>query len=354
MEILVTGGAGFIGAHTILHLVDNGFSDIVVIDNLDRGHYEVFRVPEIGENTHFYEGDIGDAELLDKVFESHNIAAVIHFAAYAYVGESVGEPLKYYRNNVSSPLVLLEAMLKHNCKKFIFSSTCATYGIPKELPITEQTPQQPINPYGRSKWMLEQVLGDLDHSHDLKSVSLRYFNASGSDPEGRIGECHDPEPHLIPRVLMAGLGEIEQIDVFGTNYPTEDGTCIRDYIHVMDLADGHLKALEYLENDGDSLQVNLGTGTGFSVNEIIATAESVMNIEIPRTYADRRPGDPPSLVANADLAREKLKWEPRYLRVNDHIKHALKWFNKGRHYTERPTISATRAAVKETIVSSRS
>ena len=286
--LLVTGGAGYIGSHTVQHLLSLGES-IVVLDNLVYGHLDALPHDRIT----FVQGDLNDAALLDQVFTQHQPEAVLHFAAYCYVGESVEDPLKYYRNNVAGPLTLLDAMQKHACKRFIFSSTCATYGNPVFMPMDESHPQNPVNPYGASKLMLERVLRDCETAFGLQSVFLRYFNASGCDLDGHIGEDHDPETHLIPRILMAIRGDIDAITVFGTDYATPDGTCIRDYIHVNDLAAAHALALTHLRNGGESTAVNLGTGRGFSVKEIIATAEKVTGTTVPVTYGPRRAGDPP-------------------------------------------------------------
>lgn len=327
--LLVTGGAGYIGSHTVKHLLARN-ERIVVLDNLVFGHREALPLDRVT----FIQGDMSDAGLIEKLFAEYQPEAVLHFAAYAYVGESVENPLKYYRNNLAAPLTVLEAMQKHGAKRFIFSSTCATYGNPQNIPMDETHPQQPVNPYGTSKFMLEQVLKDCDHAWGLKSVFLRYFNASGCDLEGKIGEDHSPETHLIPRVLMAATGEIECLTVFGTDYPTPDGTCIRDYIHVQDLARAHALALDYLRNGGESTAVNLGTGRGFSVKEIIATAESVTGKTIPVSYGPRRAGDPPELVANPAKAKTVLGWEAELKEPRQHIESAWKWMTgprKGRY-----------------------
>ncbi len=327
--LLVTGGAGYIGSHTVQHLLERG-ERIVVLDSLVFGHREALPPDRVT----FVEGDLSDAALVDQVFAAHRPEAVLHFAAFCYVGESVTDPLKYYRNNVAAPLTLLEAMQRHGTRRFIFSSTCATYGDPVRVPMDETHPQQPVNPYGASKLMLERVLADCGAAWGLKSVFLRYFNASGSDPGGVIGEDHDPETHLIPRVLMAATGEIEAITVFGTDYPTPDGTCIRDYVHVCDLARAHALALEHLRRGGDSTAVNLGTGRGFSVKEIITTAESVTGRKIPVSYGPRRAGDPPELVCAPARARSVLGWEAEYKDPRSHIEHAWKWLTgprKGRY-----------------------
>ncbi|TDU71323.1 UDP-glucose 4-epimerase [Prosthecobacter fusiformis] len=329
--LLVTGGAGYIGSHTVRHLLALG-EKIVVLDNLVFGHREALPMDKVT----FVHGDMSDAALLEDLFTDHQPEAVLHFAAYAYVGESVTDPLKYYRNNLAAPLVLLETMQRHNCKHFIFSSTCATYGNPVYVPMDEDHPQAPVNPYGASKWMLERVLKDCDHAWGLKAVFLRYFNASGCDPAGEIGEDHDPETHLIPRILMAATGEIENITVFGTDYPTPDGTCIRDYIHVNDLASAHALALDYLRAGGLTTPVNLGTGRGFSVNEIIKTAEAVTGKSIPVLYGPRRAGDPPELICQPAKAKAVLGWEALHKDPQEHIESAWKWMTGPRQgrYTE--------------------
>jgi UDP-glucose-4-epimerase GalE len=318
--LLVTGGAGYIGSHTVRHLLEQG-EKIVVLDNLVFGHREA--LPR--DRVTFVQGDMADGALLERLFAEHRPEAVLHFAAFAFVGESVTDPLKYYRNNLAAPLVLLEAMQRHGCRRFIFSSTCATYGNPVKVPMNEDHPQAPVNPYGASKWMLERVLRDCDHAWGLKSVFLRYFNASGSDPSGEIGEDHDPETHLIPRILMAATGEIPEISVFGTDYPTPDGTCIRDYIHVCDLASAHAKALGYLRQGGGTTPVNLGTGRGFSVKEILQTAEDVTGRRIPVTYGPRRAGDPPELICEPSRAKSLLGWEAQFKDPRSHIEHAWRW-----------------------------
>lgn len=319
--ILVTGGAGYIGSHTVKHLLARG-EQLVVLDNLSMGHVEA-----LSESVKLVIGEMDDVDLLEKIFTEHRPVAVLHFAASTYVGESVAEPLKYYRNNVAAPLVVLEAMKRHGTKQFVFSSTCATYGNPQYVPMDENHPQLPVNPYGASKLMLERIIRDSEVAWGLKSVFLRYFNASGCDFDGVIGEDHEPETHLIPRILMAIRGEIEALTVFGTDYPTPDGTCIRDYIHVNDLASAHALALEYLRKGGESTAVNLGTGRGFSVKEIIQTAEEVTGKKVPVQYGPRRAGDPPELVANAAKAKEVLGWEAQYKDPRQHVESAWKWIS---------------------------
>ncbi|AFY55615.1 UDP-galactose 4-epimerase [Rivularia sp. PCC 7116] len=322
--ILVTGGAGYIGSHTVLALKKAGYS-VLILDNLVYGHRDlVEKVLEV----ELIQGDTGDRQLLDNLFKSRNIAAVMHFSAYAYVGESVSNPAKYYRNNVIGTITLLEAMLAAEVKKFVFSSTCATYGVPESVPIPEDHPQNPINPYGATKLMVERILSDFNEAYDFKSVRFRYFNAAGADPSGNLGEDHNPETHLIPLVLQTALGKRESISIFGTDYPTEDGTCVRDYIHVSDLADAHVLGLEYLLKGGDSAFFNLGNGNGFSVKEIIEAARNVTGKEIKAVECDRRPGDPPALIGSAEKARKILGWQPQYSSIKDIITHAWEWHKK--------------------------
>ena len=320
--ILVTGGAGYIGSHTVRLLASQG-RKIVVLDNLVYGHRDAI----VDESVELVIGDVGDRELVRGLFAKHQFGAVVHFAAYTYVGESVTDPLKYYRNNTAEPLVLLEAMQEFGCKVFVFSSTCATYGVPEALPLVETNPQNPINPYGRSKLMLEWVLADCGHAWGLRSACLRYFNASGSSADGKIGEDHNPESHLIPRVLMAITGEIDKIEVFGTDYNTPDGTCIRDYIHVDDLAAAHGKALDHLAAGGESVQCNLGTGVGVSVRQIIDAVEEVTGKTVPVSYGPRRAGDPDMLVAEPSRAKQLLGWEAQHKDVRDMVSSAWAWMS---------------------------
>ena len=320
-KILVTGGAGYIGSHTVLALKRAGY-EVVILDNLVYGHRDLV---EKALQVELIVGDTSDRPLLDKLFQTHKFDAVMHFSAYAYVGESVTDPAKYYRNNVVGTLVLLEAMLAASIKKFVFSSTCATYGVPDVVPIPENHPQTPINPYGASKLMVERILSDFDVAYGLKSVRFRYFNAAGADPSGLLGEDHNPETHLIPLILLTALGKRESISIFGTDYPTPDGTCIRDYIHVSDLADAHISGLEYLLQGGDSEVFNLGNALGFSVREVIAAAEEVTGLNIPVQECDRRPGDPPSLIGSAEKARKILGWQPKYPAIKDIVQHAWQW-----------------------------
>ncbi len=319
--ILVVGGAGYIGSHVVLVLKMSGY-DVVILDNLIYGHKDLV---EKVLQVELVIGDITDRALLDRLFKTHDIAAVMHFAAYAYVGESVEEPAKYYRNNVMGSLILFEAMLAASVTKLVFSSTCATYGIPTTVPVTEEHPQNPINPYGASKLMVERILSDFDQAYDFRSVCFRYFNAAGADPTGLLGEDHTPETHLIPLVLLAALGKRESVSIFGTDYPTPDGSCIRDYIHVADLAQAHLLGLEYLLKGGNSDVFNLGNGNGFSVREVIETARKVTGKDIKVIERDRRPGDPPCLVGSGEKATKIIGWNPQYSRLDDILSHAWQW-----------------------------
>ena len=322
--ILVTGGAGYIGSHTVLALKRAGYS-VVILDNFVSGHRDlVDRVLQV----ELVEGDIGDRSLLDKLFATYNFAGVIHFAAYAYVGESMRDPAKYYANNVAGTLTLLQAMVAAGVKRIVFSSTCATYGIPNKVPIVETHPQSPINPYGASKFTVERILKDFDAAYGLKSAIFRYFNAAGADPTGLLGEDHDPEPHLLPLILYAALGMRESISILGTDYPTRDGTCIRDYVHVCDLADAHILGIEYLLAENLSNIFNLGNGQGFSVLEAIQTARIVTGKPIKAIACPRRPGDPPALVGSSEKARQVLGWEPRYQSLQEILSHAWRWHQK--------------------------
>lgn len=319
-NILVTGGAGYIGSHTVRQLAERGYR-VVVLDNLEYGHREAI----VNDTVELVVGSISDGTLLSKLFAQYEFSAVMHFAAYAYVGESVTNPHKYYTNNVADPLVLLKTMVDNGCNQFIFSSTCATYGNPEYMPLDEKHPQKPVSPYGKSKYLLEQIIKDYETAYGLRYVFLRYFNASGASADGLIGEDHDPETHLIPLILDAINGDRPAIRVFGTDYPTADGTCVRDYIHVDDLADAHIRAYEYLDKGGDSLACNLGTGTGYSVKEVIKAAEEVTGIEVPVKYAERRTGDATELVADARLALNKLGWNPQYKDIKAIITTAWRW-----------------------------
>ncbi len=317
--ILVTGGAGYIGSHINKKLHQNGYRT-VVFDNLVYGHREAVKWGTLEV------GDLSDTDKLEDIFMKYNIDAVFHFAAYAYVGESVKNPQKYYNNNVVNTLHLLDTMVKYNVKHFIFSSTCATYGVPEELPITEEMKQIPINPYGVSKLMIERILEDYHRAYELNYCCLRYFNAAGADPESEIGESHTPETHLIPLILAAAAGDRENIRVFGTDYPTRDGSCIRDYIHVTDLADAHVKAMDYLKNGGESTCFNLGNCTGNSVLEVIGAAKEITGKDIPAVFDERRQGDPPILVGSANKAERVLGWKSQYGDINTIMEHAWKWY----------------------------
>lgn len=319
--ILVTGGAGYIGSHASLALKRAGYR-VIVLDNLSYGHRELIEKVVCVE---LVVGDTSDRHLLDKLFATHNIAAVMHFAAYIAVGESVKEPEKYYRNNVASTLNLLEAMLAHGINKFVFSSTCAVYGMPQEIPMSENHPHSPLSPYAASKDMVERILSDLDTARGLKSVAFRYFNASGADASGTIGEDHSPETHLIPLALLTALGKRKSLYIFGTDYDTPDGTAVRDYIHVSDLADAHVLGLKYLLSGGGSQVFNLGNGNGFSVKQVIETAREVTGKDIPAIESDRRPGDAPILVGSSDKVRRILGWNPQYADLSKIIEDAWRW-----------------------------
>ncbi|NJR14352.1 MAG: UDP-glucose 4-epimerase GalE [Calothrix sp. CSU_2_0] len=322
--ILVTGGAGYIGSHTVLALKKAGY-EVVILDNLVYGHRDLV---EQVLRVELVVGDTNDRALLDRLFTSKKFAAVMHFSAYAYVGESVTDPAKYYRNNVIGTLTLLEAMEAVSIKNFVFSSTCATYGVPNQVPIPEDHPQNPINPYGATKLMVERILADFDVAYGLKSVRFRYFNAAGADPDGNLGEDHNPETHLIPLVLQTALGKRESVSIFGTDYPTADGTCIRDYIHVSDLADAHVLGLEYLLKGKDSAVFNLGNGNGFSVREVIDTAIKITGKQIKVVECDRRAGDPPALIGSGEKARQVLGWKPQYADLENILSHAWSWHQK--------------------------
>jgi UDP-glucose 4-epimerase len=320
-KILVVGGAGYIGSHMVKDLLDTSF-DVITLDDLSTGHREL--VPG-GE---FVQGGLGDRVLLDHLFSTHNISAVMHFAAFSLVGESVEHPLKYYRNNLAATAELLDSMILHGVKRFIFSSTAAVYGEPVEIPITESHPCHPTNPYGRSKIAVESMLKDCDVAYGLKYISLRYFNAAGADKSGNIGERHHNETHLIPLVLEVAAGRRENIKIFGTDYSTSDGTCIRDYIHVSDLTGAHLLALESLLSGGDSAVYNLGNSRGYSVREVIDTARKVTGKPIPAIEEDKRPGDPAVLVADSGKIKKKLGWKPEYQDLEAIIKTAWNWHGK--------------------------
>ena len=306
----------------VRELVKRNFS-VIVLDNLVSGHKQAI----VDKEVVFIEGDLGNKKLVTTIFEKYSIQAVMHFAAFVNVGESVNDPIKYYENNVASPIFFLDVMKRFSCQYFIFSSTCATYGTPQKVPIDESHPQNPINPYGSSKLMLEQILKYYDKAHNIKHANLRYFNACGAYEDGFIGEEHNPETHLIPLVLLTAKGERENICIFGTDYETPDGTCIRDYIHILDLANAHIKALEYLKKENQSISVNLGNGKGHSVKEIIETCKKVTKKDIPVIYGKRREGDPPKLVANPSKANQILNWKPIKKDITTSITDAWKWLN---------------------------
>ncbi len=321
LNILVVGGAGYIGSHMVKLLRLAGHRPVVA-DDLSSGRRDALLGVELQV------GDIGDAGFVDEVLAKVRPAAVIHFASFIQVGESVTDPAKYYRNNVTATQVLLDGMRRHGVARFIFSSTAAIFGNPAYVPIDEAHPKQPINPYGRSKWMVEQILEDYDRAYGLKSVCLRYFNAAGADPEGELGECHQPETHLIPLLLQVASGRRPHITVHGEDYATPDGTCMRDYVHVEDLCSAHLLALQRLLAGGDSARYNLGNGNGFSVREVIAAARRVTGHAIPVVIGARRAGDPPTLVADSRSARTALHWQPRHADLDTIVAHAWAWERK--------------------------
>lgn len=323
-NILVTGGAGYIGSHTCKALATAGYVP-VTFDNLVYGHEWAVRWGPL------VRGNILDRAALDRTIEAYRPRAVMHFAAFAYVGESVADPGKYYRNNVEGSLTLLEAMRDHGVGKLVFSSTCATYGVPEGVPITEKHPQKPINPYGTTKLVIERMLQDVDAAHGLRSISLRYFNAAGADPDAETGESHDPETHLIPLVLDVAADLRPEIVVYGNDYDTADGTCIRDYIHVTDLADAHVLALRALERGVGTTAYNLGNGRGFSVREVIDRARRVTGRKIPESIGPRRPGDPAALVGDSTRIRRALGWEPRYADMENILRTAWQWHQKSRY-----------------------
>ncbi|MBB5347217.1 UDP-glucose 4-epimerase GalE [Desulfoprunum benzoelyticum] len=320
-NVLVTGGAGYIGSHTCKELASNGLVP-VSLDNLVYGHREFVQWGP------FVQGDIADGRLLDALFAEHRFAAVIHFAAFAYVGESVQDPGKYYRNNVAGTISLLEAMRRGGCSDIIFSSTCATYGMPDADLIGEETRQEPINPYGRGKLMVETILRDYQAAYGIRHGILRYFNAAGADPDGAIGERHDPETHLVPLAIRAALGQAGPLTIFGSDYPTPDGTAIRDYIHVTDLADAHVRALTHLRRERASVVCNLGTGRGSSVQEVIETVAAIAGREVPVLRGARRPGDPPRLVSANGRAREVLGWVPQRSAIATIVADAWNWHSR--------------------------
>ena len=319
MSILVCGGAGYIGSHAVHQLIAGG-EDVVIIDNLQTGHRSA-----LNPAAKFYEGDIRNPDILDRIFSENKIDAVIHFAANSLVGESVEKPLKYFNNNVYGMQILLESMVKNGVDKIVFSSTAATYGEPVKIPIEENDPTVPTNPYGESKLTMEKMMKWVSRANNVRFVSLRYFNAAGAIEDGSIGEDHNPETHLIPLILQVPLGKRDHITVFGEDYPTPDGTCLRDYIHVIDLADAHILALHYLRDGGESNIFNLGNGQGFSVKEMIVAAEKVTGQKIKTEIGARRAGDPAQLIASSDKAKSVLHWNPKFTNVEDVIATAWKW-----------------------------
>jgi len=319
MSILVLGGAGYIGSHAVYQLIDAN-EEVVVVDNRQTGHKEA-----VHPKAKFYQGDIRDRAFLQSVFEKENINSVIHFAANSLVGESMVDPLKYYDNNVFGTQIVLETMKNNNVKYIVFSSTAATYGEPKQVPITEDMPTVPTNTYGETKLAMEKMMKWSEIAHDIKFVSLRYFNVAGARATGEIGEDHDPETHLIPVILQAALGKRDAITIFGEDYDTPDGTCIRDYIHVEDLINAHILALKYLQNGGDSNYFNLGSNSGFSVKEMVEAAKEVTQRDIPVSIGERRAGDPSILIASSGKAKEVLGWEPKRTSINEIIRDAWNW-----------------------------
>ena len=317
-NILVVGGAGYIGSHMVKLLLECGH-EVTTLDNLSTGHADAVLGGEL------IKGDLADREFLRTVFSNRRFDAVMHFASSIEVGESVTDPAKYYRNNVANTLNLLDSMVQAGVRQFIFSSTAAVYGLPRETPIGETHPTEPLNPYGRTKLVVERALEDYERAYGLKSVCFRYFNAAGADPSGKLGERHDPESHLIPRVLQAASGRLAEFKVFGTDYETPDGTCIRDYVHVSDLCNAHLAGLDHLFRTRQSHRFNLGNGNGYSVKEVIETAHRITGRTFPVQYGPRRAGDPPRLVADSALARRDLGWKPRYPELRTIIEHAWKF-----------------------------
>lgn len=330
MKVLVVGGAGYIGSHCVKQVVAAGH-EAVVVDNLVYGHRAA-----VAPSIRFHDINLGDPAAIDRVIGAEKPDAVMHFAAYAYVGESVTNPLKYYQNNVAAPLVLLEAMIRHGVKKFIFSSTCATYGIPEKMPITEDSPQKPINPYGQTKLDLENLLKSLAPATGLSFAAFRYFNAAGAAEDGSIGEDHNPETHLIPLAFAAAQGLAPALKVFGNDYPTPDGTCLRDYVHVDDLSRAHIAAIALLDKPGTQLFYNLGTGTPTSVLEVIRAVEKISGLKVPAEFAPRRAGDPPALYADATKARRELNWTPKFSTIEPIVATAWRWHQaKPKGYQDR-------------------
>jgi UDP-glucose-4-epimerase GalE len=328
VTVLVTGGAGYIGSHTCKELSRFGFTP-VALDNLCQGHNEAARWGPLEV------GDLADSGFLDRIFSQYRPIAVLHFAAHAYVGESMEDPLKYYRNNVAGTITLLDAMRRHRTQLMVLSSSCATYGLPKSVPILESDPQRPINPYGASKLMVERVLADSGSAYGFRYVSLRYFNAGGADSEGLTGEAHEPETHLIPLAILAALGKKEHLQIFGDDYDTPDGTCVRDYVHVSDLAMAHVMALQYLQRGGESVALNLGSDAGSSVRQVVDCVERYARRRVPVVVRGRRPGDPPVLIADSSAARRLLGWQPLHSTLDEIVASALRW-----HIASEPAVSA--------------
>lgn len=320
-KVLVTGGAGFIGSHACKALAARGFEP-VTYDDLSRGHRDLVQFGP------FEEGSLNDADRLAAVIASHRPIACLHFAAFAYVGESVEFPERYWANNVGGTLTLSRALIAADVRALVLSSSCAVYGEPERLPLTEEHPLRPKSPYGATKAAAERALTDLTLAHPIRVACLRYFNAAGADPEGDVGERHDPEPHLIPRAILAALGRIDALDVLGTDWPTHDGTCVRDYIHVADLADAHVRALEHLVDGGRSLALNLGIGRGHSVGEVVRAVERVTGACVVLRHAPRRAGDPAKLVADASRAQTELQWQPRWPELEAMVEHAWRWHRR--------------------------
>ena len=318
MSILVIGGAGYIGSHTAHILKDRGY-EVVVFDSLELGHAEAI------QGLPFVDADYADLGTLNKTFKDHGVDAVMHFGAYASVGDSVKNPAKYYENNIAKGLVILRAMLDNEVKHMIFSSSAATYGEPEILPIPENHPQKTTNPYGETKLMYERILRDYDHAFGLKSVSLRYFNAAGADPAGRLGEDHTPEQHILPLIIDTALGRRDSVTIFGDDWDTRDGSCLRDFVHIVDLADAHIRALEYLRAGGQTTAYNLGNSYGTTVKEAIAAAEKVIGVKVNAQIGPRRPGDPARLVAACEKIKAELGWAPQYPDIETIILHAYNW-----------------------------
>ena len=319
MKILVLGGAGYIGSHTVSELVDAG-EDVVIADSLETGHIEA-----VNPKAKFYQGDIRDKKFIDSVFDNEKIDAVIHFAANSLVGESMTNPLKYYDNNLYGTKVLLQSMVEHDVKKIVFSSTAATYGEPESIPILESDRTEPTNPYGETKLSMEKMMKWTDVAHGVHYVALRYFNACGAHVSGEIGEAHNPETHLIPLILQVPNGQRESISIFGDDYDTKDGTCVRDYIHVNDLAQAHILAMEYLRKGNESNIFNLGNGVGFTVKEVVETARKVTGHPIPAKEEPRRAGDPSTLIASSEKAKKILGWKPKFDELETIITTAWEW-----------------------------